>query len=331
MKPPARRNNAPGHASLARPMVSWVPRCGVRGLVARVSCVVPLARCLEASYVLFQYGFGCGSCLMLSGCPAPVSCGTYGLVLVRCCRVLFQGRPLLRNRTEWLGRYRFADDGMAAAGVTGAIRAHLIAPAVAVAIRDELDTADVVDVSVAKRVSAPLGECHPPSSKELGRCWPRAVSTAVTRRYGIWTAYVFCLRHWVAQPVPRQSNPQAGLEGQIMTAVCLRSSLNNALSAKQNYIAASVNPIVVPAALHSARSRHLLGNPERHLPTLAERDVAAGSVRRVVAGERGIFSFGRYRSPGAAASSRRLGAARSRHPENIAGKHVAGLASAVPR
>ena len=89
----------------------------------------------------------------------------------------------------------------------------------------------------------PCGPClrayHSPTPRNLIPVLStRGLSGPATRRYGICTARVFCLRHRVEKSGTGQFNPASLSRLATIPAVCRKGSLNNTLIDIQNWMAA---------------------------------------------------------------------------------------------
>ena len=122
-----------------------------------------------------------------------------------------------------------------------------------------------------------------------------------TRRYGIWTAKVFCLRHRVPKSGTDPFSPASRSRLATMPAVCRKGSSKSTSIERQNWIAASKKtggrprrPSCGASRAVSWSTRPLGTSPaampcrpvDQHRAALAQRGVIAGPVRPAVAGGR---------------------------------------------
>ena len=122
-----------------------------------------------------------------------------------------------------------------------------------------------------------------------------------TRRYGIWTAKVFCLRHRVPKSGTDPFSPASRSRLATMPAVCRKGSSKSTSIERQNWIAASKKTGGRPRRPSCGASRAVswstrpLGTlpaampcrpVDQHRAALAQRGVIAGPVRPAVAGGR---------------------------------------------
>ena len=122
-----------------------------------------------------------------------------------------------------------------------------------------------------------------------------------TRRYGIWTAKVFCLRHRVLTSGTNQCSRASRRKLATAPAVCRKGSLNGTLIERRNWMAASEKTGGRPRR-PSCGASHVISwstqplgtmlaampcrSVDQHRAALAQRRVIAGPVRRAVAGGR---------------------------------------------